>query len=200
MHSTTKRRLASPVIALVALATFAGVASAAPSTTLTKFGDGDVTITSNGATLANGAGEYSGVYLKSKSLSDKLLAERRLLVQLPAATPAGGAPRFSIPLNTAPARPVRVPRRARTAARPGPVSTNLANCPVFINTGESYANWDAMAAANPTWRIATGKIPFVIADQPGTYDVTSVPNIDPLASAIHHITSVGQQGPRALGR
>ena len=118
MHSTTKRRLASPVIALVALATFAGVASAAPSTTLTKFGDGDVTITSNGATLANGADEYSGVYLKSKSQSNKPLADVDFSFDYEGDT-AGGAPRLSIPLNTR----ARISMRSSTpstAGRPVP--------------------------------------------------------------------------------
>jgi hypothetical protein len=173
MHSTTKRRLASPVIALVALATFAGVASAAPSTTLTKFGDGDVTITSNGATLANGADEYSGVYLKSKSLSDKLIANVDFSFNY-TGNPAGGSPRFSIPLNSGTGETPYAFLDAMNCGTPGLVSTDLANCPVFINTGGSYANWDAMAAANPTWRIASGKIPFVIADQPGTYELSNI--------------------------
>ena len=38
---------------------------------------------------------------------------------------------------------------------------------------ESHANWDAFAAAHPDYKIADA-IPFIIADQPGTYNVSGI--------------------------
>ncbi len=60
---------------------------------------------------------------------------------------------------------------SRTVAR-GWVSTANADCKVFYGAN-SFANWDAFAAANPTYKIADA-IPFIIADQAGTYHVTGI--------------------------
>jgi len=173
MHSTTKRRLASPVIALVALATFAGVASAAPTTTLTTFGDGEVITTGTSATIANEPGQYGGVYLKSKSQSNKLLKDVDFSFKSTGDT-AGGAPRFSIPLNTGsgttPYAFLDVNNCGNTL---GLVSTNEPTCMVSVGD-ESFANWNELATEHPAWRIASGKIPFVIADQPGEYAVENI--------------------------
>ena len=55
------------------------------------------------------------------------------------------------------------------------VSTESANC--AVNAGpESFANWAAFAAAHPTYRIASGSIPFIIAD--GTQGIYIVSDID----------------------
>ena len=141
MHSTTKRRLASPVIALVALASFAGVASAAPSTSLTAFGSGTTTITGTGATLVNGPGEYSGVYLKSKSQSNKLLKDVDFSFKS-TGDRAGGAPRFSIPLNTGSSdTPYAFLDVNNCGDTTGLVSTDALTCAVFVGS-ESFANWN----------------------------------------------------------
>jgi hypothetical protein len=169
--SITKRGVATPIVALVAVAAFAGIASAAPSVTLQRFGPGDVEINGTSATLTNDEGQYSGVYLKSKSLSDKPLAAVDFSFKYSAdSTLAGGAPRFSIPLNTGSYAFLD----ALNCGTPSVVSTELGNCPVFINTGGSYANWDTLAAEHPELRIASGKIPFVIADQAGTYKLSDI--------------------------
>lgn len=169
------RRL-SPVIALVALAGFAGVALAAPSSGLQEFGTGEVTIDGDAATLTNGAGEFSGVFLKSRSQSGKSLAAVDFSFAYSGST-AGGAPRFSIPLDTGSTESV-TPFAfvdALNCGDTGVVDTDASNCQVFLNfSNESFANWDAFAAAHPTWRIAPGSIPFVIADQPGTYELTDI--------------------------
>ena len=167
--SVTKRGVATPIVALVAVAAFAGVASAAPTVSLTKFGDGDVTIDGMSATLDNDLGEYSGVYVKNKSLSATPLANVDFSFNYTGDT-AGGAPRFSIPLSTGSYAFID----ARNSGSTGRVSTEDATAKVFINTGGEYANWDAMVAANPTWRIGSGKVPFVIADQPGHYVISNI--------------------------
>ena len=65
------RRL-SPVLAIAATAILTVGASAAPR--LHSFGTGEVTFGAHSITLANDPGEYSGVYLKSKSQSGRKLA------------------------------------------------------------------------------------------------------------------------------
>lgn len=55
----------------------------------------------------------------------------------------------------------------------GTVSTTSAACAVFFGS-ESFANWAAFAAAHPTYRIPAASIPFVIADEPGTYEITDI--------------------------
>jgi hypothetical protein len=169
------RRL-SLVIALFALVALAGTATAAPTSKLRTFGTGEVALTATGATLTNDPGEYSGVYLASKSRSGKRIASIHFSFEYSGAV-AGGAPRFSIPLDT--------DRNgsldgyafldALNCGNDGTVSTDAADCAVFLNfSSDWFVNWDAMVAAHPTWRIAPGKVPFVIADQPGTYVVTDV--------------------------
>ena len=37
-----------------------------------------------------------------------------------------------------------------------------------------FPNWDAFASANPTYRIASDALTFVIVDQPGIFDVSNV--------------------------
>ena len=163
-------------IALIAVVAFAGTALAAPHSRLRTFGNGEVTLTATGATLDNGSGEFSGVYLASKSRSGKRIASIHFSFQYSGSV-AGGAPRFSIPLDT---------NRnggldgyafldALNCGDTGTVSTDAANCAVFLNfSNASFANWDAMVAAHPTWRIAPGKVPFIIADQPGTYVISHI--------------------------
>ncbi|HMJ40234.1 MAG TPA: hypothetical protein VK606_11845, partial [Verrucomicrobiae bacterium] len=54
------------------------------------------------------------------------------------------------------------------------VSTTEAGCKVFFDTISGYDNWGAFAAAHPTYRIAQGHFPFIIADEPGHYAVSSI--------------------------
>jgi hypothetical protein len=64
---------------------------------------------------------------------------------------------------------------ALNCGTPGVVSTADETCKVFHNTnGESFANWDAMALAHPDWRIPGGKVPFVIAEYQGTYELSNI--------------------------
>jgi hypothetical protein len=55
------------------------------------------------------------------------------------------------------------PDAERSSSHTGTVSTTIASCPVFLNSGPSFANWDAFAAAQPAYTIS-GSYPFVIAD------------------------------------
>ena len=171
------RRLAPAfalVVGLVLVMVFATVSTAAPK--FRSFGTGDVTLTRTGATLVNTSGEYSGIYLRSRGNASKWVRSVHMSFDYTGDT-AGGAPRFSIPIDTN--RDNRIDGYAFLDALncgdTGSVSTDDPDCKVFMNFGGlSFDNWAALVAAHPKWRIPARSIPFVIADQPGTYVVRQV--------------------------
>jgi hypothetical protein len=168
------RRL-SILIALIASIAIAVPALAAPPTKLLTFGTGMATVTGpDSATLVNDPGEYSGVYLNSRSQSGKPLQAVSFSFDH-SGDVAGGAPRFSIPIDTDGNGSVDGYAfiDALNCGNTGTVSTEDANCMVFFGP-DSYANWDAFATANPDYRIAPGSIPFIIADQGGSYTITNI--------------------------
>ncbi|HET8786697.1 MAG TPA: hypothetical protein VFM38_13745 [Candidatus Limnocylindrales bacterium] len=171
------RRLApgfALVIGLVLAIAIAGTSTAA-NTKYRTFGTGQVSISGGTATINTDPGEYGGVYLRSRSLSAKPLRAVHVSFRSSGDT-GGGAPRFSIPLNTGHTESVAPYAFLDVNGCGGPlVSTDAANCQVFINfNGESFANWDALVAAHPTWRVKSGGIPFIIADAPGHYVVSNI--------------------------
>ena len=170
-----KRVLIGLTVAAVAAISFGSVgASASPADKLQTFGTGAVTVTSpNSATIVNGDGQYGGVFINSRSQSAKPLDAVHFSFDS-SGDSAGGAPRFSIPIDDG----TTVLKYAfigvlNCGYSTGTVSTDLSNCMVNFNSVD-YANWDAFASANPTFRIAPGQIPFIIADQPGTYMVSNI--------------------------
>jgi hypothetical protein len=167
------RRIA-PLIALVAIVVLAIPATAAPKSKLQIFGTGDVTIDgSNAATLVNAAGEYSGVYLKTGNGSRPLRSIRFSFNY--DGDIAGGAPRFSIPIDTDGDRTADgyAFLDAINCGDLGTVSTTDSNCKVFFDT-EVFDSWAAFAKAHPKYRVPLAEIPFIIADQPGTYKITNI--------------------------
>lgn len=165
--------------ALVAL-TFAAALSVASPTqaapALQTFGTGEVTINNGTVSIVNDSGEYGGVYLKSRSTSGKLLSAVDFSFTNTGDT-AGGAPRLSIPIDTDMDGSTDNGYAFIDVNNCGGdfVSTTSSTCQVYFHTEPApYANWDAFAAAHPTWRIDPGNIPFVIADVAGTYSVTAV--------------------------
>ena len=82
----------------------------------------------------------------------------------------GGSPRWSIPINTNQNGTVEgyAFLDAHGCGDAGTVTTTSSACAVNFQ-GVDYANWDAFAAANPTYRIGHA-VPFVITDttEPGT--------------------------------
>ena len=175
------RRL-SVLVALVAMIALAGSATASPAT-LKTFGTGVVTITgADSATIVNDFGEYGGVYIQSKSQSSKPL--NKVVFQFTSrGDVAGGAPRFSLPIDTD-GNPNTIDYAfldaAGCGAPVGPnttvatlVSTQNPVCKVNFNSVD-YANWAAFAADNPTYRIGQGWTPFIIADVVGSYNVTDI--------------------------
>jgi hypothetical protein len=179
-----KRLLLGLMVAAVAVIGF-GVSASAGSG-LQAFGTGTVTIGADGtsATILNQAGQYGGVYVQSKSQSGTLLNAVSFSFNSTGDV-AGGAPRFSIPINTGGGAgsttayaflDVRGCNSLATNGTAVTVSTTLPNCQVAFQGGGfyNYANWDAFARANPTYRIAQGHFPFIIADAPGSYAVDGI--------------------------
>jgi len=170
-------RRSSLVLAFVASFALAGTALAG-SATLKTFGNGDVTITGvDSATIVNEVGEYGGVYINSKSQSGKALSE--VVFQFRSTGDiAGGAPRFSLPIDTdGKGKTVEGYAFMDVNACGGNVLVSTQNpvCMVyFANEPTAYANWAAFAAAHPTWRTAPGAIPFIIADATGSFAVDSI--------------------------
>lgn len=169
-----KRVLVGLIAAAVAVIGFGSGALASNNAKLQTFGTGTVTVTSaDSATIVNGAGEYGGVYINSRSQSAKPLNAVHFSFDSTGDS-TGGAPRFSIPIDDGTA----VLKYAfigilNCGFSTGTVSTDSANCMVNFNSVD-YANWDAFASLNPTFRIAPGQIPFIIADEPGNYAVSNI--------------------------
>ena len=165
------RRLA-PILALLAIAVLAVPALAAPHSNLKTFGTGDVTLVGkNGADIVNGANEYGGVSLPRRG-TKPIAAVHFSFVST--GDVGGGAPRFSIPIDTDHNRTVEG-YAFLDVNNCGSVfvSTDSATCKVYF-LNEVFNNWDAFVAAHPKYRIPPGAIPFVIADVPGSYSVRSV--------------------------
>lgn len=149
-----------------------GTAFAAP---LRTFGTGTVTKDGNTYTIVNDAGEYAGVYVKPqrpvKNQRGSLLADADFSFSHSGDT-TGGSPRFSIPVDEDGNGTTEAYAfiDANGCGNTGVVSTDASNCVVYYGAS-AYANWDAFAAAQPAYRISEA-IPFVIADQAGTYVIS----------------------------
>lgn len=161
----------------VAIAAFGILAAVAVAAGTHTFGTGQVTTENTGvygpgATIVNDVGEYGGIYQgNSKSPVGKV---KFSFVSDGAV--GGGAPRWSIPLDTdGKAKTIEsyafldVNGCGGSAGHATYVSTTNPDCQVFINTGGSYPNWAALVAAHPTWRV-NGQ-GFIIADVDGSYHV-----------------------------
>lgn len=178
-----KRLLVAGSSALLMVALVAGSVAAAPnvkyrtfgSATVTQTQPGTFTIVSDGDDPTWGGPEYGGVYLNSRSMSGKRIG-RVLFSFTSSGDVAGGAPRFSIPISTGTSNKVAFYAFLDVNGCGGAavVSTASATCTVYAGS-ETFPNWAAFAAAHPKYRIAPGKIPFVIAD--GSYGTFVVSDI-----------------------
>jgi hypothetical protein len=183
-----KRLLVGLMVTAVAALGVGGVTASASADTLQTFADNGAQVTigpdGDSATIVLSDGtQDGGVFLKSKSQGGKLLNQVSFSFTSDGDV-QGGAPRFSIPINTNGTGSISgyaFLDAANCGATVGPnttvstvVSTGASNCPVFFGPAE-YADWSDFAAANPAYRTAPGAIPFIIADgTAGTYHVSSV--------------------------
>jgi hypothetical protein len=133
------------------------------------FADSPATCTLNSstsATLDTTNGGDAGVYLSNgKATGGTPVANAGFSFQYFCANTidytscvGGGAPRWSIPINVGndpkDTQQVYAFLDANGCGDDGTVSTAAADCTVTLNSGGSYANWAAFAAANPTYTIA----------------------------------------------
>jgi hypothetical protein len=177
----------SGIIAIVAVVAAAVLATSAYAdhSELKIFGTGDVTVSGGSYRILNGSGEYGGVYIKGKSRvwSGKKLKKVHLSF-VSSGDVQGGAPRWSIPIDTDNDKTTAEGYAFIDAAGCGAtvgdnptgvqttVSTSNPNCKVFFGAGV-WANWAAFAAANPSYKLPKESL-FVIADLPGDYTVSRV--------------------------
>jgi hypothetical protein len=178
-----KRALVGLIVAAVAaLGAFGGMAASPTKTSgLQTFGTGTVTIGADGtsATIVNGAGQFGGVFISPNPQSGKFIGAVRFAFNSTGDS-TGGAPRFSIPINTGTSSATNGYAFIDVLGcgySSGAVDTTLSNCQVFFSgDGVEYANWSTFAADHPSYRIAPGQghVPFIIADEPGNYAVNSI--------------------------
>jgi hypothetical protein len=175
-----KRFLFGLTLAAMAAIGFGSIAASASSNKLQTFGTGTVTITTaDSATIVNDAGQYGGVYVNAKNHNGKPLSAVGYSFDSTGDV-AGGAPRFSIPIDTDGIGGTVEGYAFLDAAGCGgvsgettTVSTLSSTCAVNFQSVD-YASWSDFAATNPTYRTAQGAVPFIIADQAGSYTVSSI--------------------------
>ena len=137
---------------------------------------------SNDATgTSNPYDQYSGVYITGSNLGGKMLSQVGNISFSYTGTPTNGSPRLSLPLDTNGDGATDV--YAFVSAMfcnngSGFVDVvNNPNCTIFVTGGpvSGYANWSAFAAAYPSAKVGPdGALPFIIADDPGSWTVSNV--------------------------
>ena len=150
----------------------AGTSGAAPKGQLRTFGTGEVTTANNSATILIDVGEFGGVFEQSTGQQGKLLKDVTFAFTSRGDV-AGGAPRFSIPINDGLFDPNGDYAFIDAAGCGAIVGDNPGNVATLVSTqnpachvnfhGVDYANWATFASSNPTFRIAKD-IAFIIAD------------------------------------
>jgi hypothetical protein len=183
-------RVKKAVVVVGMVAAVAVMASAAfGAVSLKTFGTGEVTVAGKDGsaekkagmvTIENDAGEYGGVY---HGASGQTRLPKVKLSFTSNGDVQGGAPRWSIPVNTDGDRDAEgyaFIDAANCGAQVGDnptniatlVSTKNADCKVFYGS-DTYANWAEFAAANPASRLAPAPA-FIIADAQGDYSVSNI--------------------------
>ena len=151
------KRLFTAMTAAVLMAALVATAASASSKFLT-FGTGSITESPTGTfTIVNTAGQYGGVYINSRSNSSKLIGTVGFSFTSMGDV-AGGAPRFSIPIDDGlgTSNLYAFLDAANCGGASGGttvVSTSLANCPVFLNNGHRSAT--GQRSSQPTRRIGS---------------------------------------------
>jgi hypothetical protein len=177
MSQVTRLGIAAVLSVLVAFA-LAGTAGAGPGKLKCFSGDpATCSVSGETVTLDTSDGGFAGAYYTASKANGSPLTGVDYSFQYncdpsddTVTCVGGGSPRWSIPIDT--------PSAGKTngyafldafgCGSTGTVSTASTACAVNFG-GVDYANWDAFAAANPTYRIGNA-LPFVITDttEPGT--------------------------------
>lgn len=150
-------------------------------------GNGVCKLNARGAVLTNPAdGDYSGVYIPNDHLSGVALGAVKNLSFHYTKDVAGGAPRFSLAIDSdgngtndffAFADANGCGSTAPKSGVVNVVSNHVANpnCQITTNNGGgTFADYTDFVAAYPGAKYATDQVSFVISDQPGTYRLAQV--------------------------
>jgi hypothetical protein len=149
--------------------------------------NGTCDLVQNGAILDTNDGDldpnnnYAGVYISNTNLDGKLLEDvNKLSFDYDGESSVGGSPRLSIPIDSDGDGDTEAYAFIDTMGcndgdpESGTLDAiNDSTCLVWYDN-VSYENWAAFVAANPTYRIATDALAFVIVDQPGEFTITNV--------------------------
>lgn len=149
--------------------------------------NGTCTLTSNGAVLntVDNDGDpnnaYAGVYIQNSNLGGKLLSEVNKLAFSYSGTGAtGGSPRISIPIDANGDGSYDgfafIDTQGCNDGNPNTGTLdaiNDATCTVAYGNA-LYPNWAAFTQANPTYRIASDAVTFIVVDQPGSFTISNV--------------------------
>jgi hypothetical protein len=163
------------------------------------FFGGVCTLLNNGAkgpatldnTDSNPNGDYSGVYTKNSTLSGQLLGDVK---QLSYSYTGNIAPTptdlsLNVPLDETGSGATTEYAFIDAFYCPGVAGNvdviNDPTCGIFVGGVVFYPNWAALVAANPTWKVATDNLTFVIAER--------VPGSPPAFWTISHLT-LGKPG------
>ena len=183
MSRGKRLQVAAVLVGLVALA-LVGTTGAAPGK-LKCFAGAPATCSVSGdtVTLDTSSGGFAGAYYTNSKAGGSSLTSVDYSFNYncdPSDNTTdcvgGGSPRWSIPIDTDEAGKVNGYAfiDAAGCGSTGTVSTTSPTCAVTFN-GVTYANWDAFAAANPSYRIGNA-LPFVITDttEPGTTLISAI--------------------------
>ena len=155
---------------------FSGTEDGGSNGTCTLAADGAVLNTNDGDTDPNN--NYAGVYVGNSKLEGLLIGEvEKLSFSYSGGPVVGGSPRLSIPIDqNGDGTTEAYAFVDAVGCNDGQGTVDAigdASCLVSYG-GVTYANWDAFVAANPAYRIASNRVAFVIADQPGSFTITDV--------------------------
>jgi len=145
--------------------------------------NGTCTLTAGGAVLDttddndNPNDNYAGVYVGNSKLEGRLIGDvDKLAFSYTGSPVVGGSPRLSIPIDqNGDGTTEAYAFVDAVGCNDGARTVSIGNASCLVSYGATtYANWAAFVAANPTYRIASDALTFIIADQPGDFVLTDV--------------------------
>jgi len=143
---------------------------------------GTCSISNGVATLNNSTGPYSGVYISGSNLSGRTLSQVANLSFNYTGTPTNGSPRMTLPIdmNGDGTTDDYLSISAYFCNNGAGIvdAINDSTCTIYRNgdgTNPVGQNWADLVANHPTWTVGpAGDLPFIIADDTGSWTVSNV--------------------------